>query len=125
MSMIKGGNTKPEIIVRKYLHGMGLRYRLHDKSLPGKPDLVFRKYKYVIFVNGCFFHGHKECSNFKWPQENKEFWKNKIVSNIKRDERINNAIKEMGWRVFTVWECELRPGKRDLTLNNLYERIVK
>ncbi len=107
MSGIRGENTKPEMIVRKALHRMGFRYRLHDKTLLGKPDLVFPKYKTVIFVNGCFWHGH-ECKLFKWPKSNKKFWKEKITGNKLRDSKNCEQLDKQGWNVITVWECSLR-----------------
>jgi len=114
MSGIRGKNTKPEILVRKSLFSKGLRYRLHDKRLPGKPDLVFPKYKAVVFVNGCFWHGH-DCYLFKWPSTRTGFWKKKITRNRELD-RINiEKLKKAGWRVFLVWECALKgKGKRPL-----------
>lgn len=111
MSGIRGKNTKPELIVRKELFRRGFRYRLHQKNLPGKPDLVFPKYKAVIFVNGCFWHGH-ECKLFKWPKSNRKFWKEKIKGNIERDKRNLDLLYREGWRVMTTWECALK-GKSD------------
>jgi DNA mismatch endonuclease (patch repair protein) len=107
MAGIKGKNTKPELIVRRGLHRMGHRFRLHDKRLPGKPDLVFPKYRAVIQVQGCFWHGH-DCHLFKWPSTRKEFWKAKITGNRERDTRNLLALKKMGWRTFTIWECALK-----------------
>ena len=107
MSGIKGKNTKPELIVRKELFRRGFRYRLHCKNLPGKPDLVFPKYRAVIFVNGCFWHCH-DCSLFKWPKSNSEFWKEKITGNINRDKKNCEQLVNQGWRVTTIWECALK-----------------
>lgn len=111
MSRIKAKNTKPEILVRKFLFANGFRFRIHDKRYPGKPDIVLPKYKTVIFVNGCFWHGHQDCRYFVLPKSNTEFWNGKITSNIKKD--ILNRVKliELGWRVIVVWECELREEK--------------
>lgn len=107
MAGIRSKDTRPEIVLRRLLHGMGFRYRLHDKRLPGKPDIVFPKYHAVIFVHGCFWHGHR-CNLFKWPSSNREFWENKINSNIKRDEINKNLLKNTGWRVAIIWECAMR-----------------
>lgn len=107
MSGIQGKNTKPELLVRKYLHSRGLRFRLHAKELPGKPDLVFPKYKVVVFVHGCFWHRHPRCKFAVVPASNVEFWKQKLDSNRERDQRNNRSLKAYGWRVLTVWECQL------------------
>lgn len=107
MAGIQGKNTKPELLVRKYLHGYGLRYRLHAKELPGKPDLIFPKYKVAIFVHGCFWHGHN-CRLFKLPATRTEFWKNKITANKERDIRVRRQLVASGWRVAVVWECALK-----------------
>lgn len=121
MSGIQGKNTKPELLVRKYLHGRGLRFRLHARELPGKPDLVFPKYKAVVFVHGCFWHGH-ECTLFKWPQTRAEFWKEKIVRNRANDKRAVTSLMTGGWRVCVVWECALRKNNEDIDV--LFGRIV-
>lgn len=109
MSGIRGKDTKPEMIVRRGLHGLGFRYRLHDKTLPGKPDLVFQKYRAVIFVHGCFWHMH-DCKHFKWPKTRPEFWRNKIERNVARDRSNVEALKQCGWRIAVVWECTFRDG---------------
>jgi DNA mismatch endonuclease (patch repair protein) len=108
MSCIKGKGTKPEEFVRKYLFSQGFRYRKNDKHLPGTPDIVLPKYKTVIFVNGCFWHGHKGCKYFVWPKNNADFWKKKIEQNIARDKRDFLLLQEAGWRVIVVWECSLK-----------------
>ena len=123
MSRIKGKNTKPEEIVRKYLFSKGFRYRKNDKRLPGTPDIVLPKYKTVIFVNGCFWHGHEDCRYFVWPKDNADFWKMKIESNIMRDIRKNKELLDRGWRVITIWECEIKQDE-DATLNKLTEQII-
>jgi DNA mismatch endonuclease (patch repair protein) len=123
MSQIKGKNTKPEMLVRKFLHANGFRYRLHVKNLPGKPDIVLPKYKTVIFVHGCFFHQHN-CHDFKWPATNQEFWKNKISGNVLRDRSAIKALKKIGWEVINVWGCELKNKKISQTLANLPGKIV-
>ncbi len=123
MSRIKGKNTRPEELVRKYLFSQGFRYRKNDKRLPGSPDIVLPKYKTVIFVNGCFWHGHEGCRYFVWPESNKDFWKNKIETNIARDKKKKAALESMGWKVIIIWECELKPKVREQTLNNLICKI--
>lgn len=110
MSRIRGKDTKPEMIMRRGLHGRGLRYRLHGKGIPGKPDMVFARHRAVVFVHGCFWHGH-DCSLFKWPKTRAAFWKSKIDRNMARDRQALAALKADGWRVLVVWECALK-GKR-------------
>ena len=123
MSRIKGKNTKPEETVRKYLFSQGFRYRKNDKRLPGKPDIVLPKYKTVIFVNGCFWHKHEGCKYFVWPKSNSEFWKEKIESNIVRDKKQYEELKNAGWHVIIVWECELKKKQRMDTLERLVTEI--
>lgn len=105
MSRITSGNTKPEMIVRRLVHGMGFRYRLHRKNLPGKPDLVFSRLRKIIFVHGCFFHMHNCSYGQVTPKTNVEFWKNKRKSNVDRDVRNESQLKVMGWEVLIIWEC--------------------
>ena len=124
MSQIHGKDTQPEIAVRKYLFSRGLRYRKNDKRLPGHPDIVLPKYKTVVFVNGCFWHGHEGCRFFVWPKQNEEFWKHKITTNIERDTTNYQKLRAEGWRVFVVWECELRTTQIEQSLLNLYIDIV-
>lgn len=124
MSKIRDKDTKPEIVVRKYLFGRGLRYRKNDNRLPGHPDMVFPRYKTVVFVNGCFWHGHEGCKFFVWPKTNTEFWKRKINGNKKRDIKNNMVLDDAGWKVITIWECELNREQIQQTLANLYCRIV-
>jgi len=119
MSRIKGKNTKPEILVRKFLFSKGFRYRLNYSKLPGNPDIVLPKYKTVIFVNGCFWHGHKDCKYFIIPKTRTDWWLNKINGTIERDKKEKKELEKMGWIVKVLWECELRPKKRDKTLENL------
>jgi DNA mismatch endonuclease (patch repair protein) len=107
MSGIRGKDTKPEMIIRRGLHARGFRFRLHDRTLPGKPDLVFPKYRAVIFVHGCFWHGH-ECHLFKWPKTRVEFWREKIEGNRARDVRVALELRGSGWDVIEVWECQLK-----------------
>ena len=106
MSAIRGKNTKPELAVRSALHRAGYRYRIHRKDLPGRPDLVFPRYNAVLFVHGCFWHGHG-CRLFRWPATRKAYWKTKIGNNMARDERHQVALSDAGWRVATIWECAL------------------
>lgn len=124
MSQIRGKDTKPEELVRKYLFSKGFRYRKNDRRLPGTPDIVLPKYKTVIFVNGCFWHGHQGCKYFVWPQNNADFWKTKIETNIQRDERKQAQLRELGWKVIVIWECQLRRGFRASTLATL-EKILR
>lgn len=125
MSRIRGEDTKPEIITRKYLHAEGLRFRLHKKELPGKPDIVLSKYRVVIFVNGCFWHAHEGCKDFVWPRTNQNFWKKKIESNIKRDKSNYTLLNELGWRVITVWECQIKNKRdREVYLSELVSEIT-
>jgi DNA mismatch endonuclease (patch repair protein) len=111
MSRIRGRDTKPEMFVRRGLHACGFRYRLQDRQLPGRPDLVFPRYHAVIFVHGCFWHGH-DCPMFNFPTTRREFWEAKIVSNRARDEQTTTALLESGWRVANVWECSVKGPAR-------------
>ena len=120
MSNISGKDTKPEIAIRKIAHSLGYRFRLHKKDLPGKPDIVFPKYKKVIFVNGCFWHGHKNCNRSKLPTTNKIFWKEKITGNIKKDKRNYRGLKKLGWGYLIIWQCGIKVGNR-----NKLERKIK
>ena len=114
MSGIRGKNTRPEMLIRKGLFALGLRYRVHGKRLPGRPDLVFHKYKSVVLVDGCFWHGHV-CPLFKWPSSNVDFWRNKILRNRELDRVNSKSLKSQGWRIFRIWECALKgPSKRPL-----------
>ncbi len=108
MSAVKGKDTKPEILVRKWLHAAGYRFRLHVKDLPGKPDIVLPKYKTVIFVNGCFWHQHAGCKHASIPTSNIDFWVKKLTSNIERDKKNYQELKKAGWTVTVIWECEVK-----------------
>ena len=124
MSRIRGKNTKPEILVRKSLHARGFRFRLHNKKLPGSPDIVLPKYGVAIMVNGCFWHGHKGCRYATKPKSNVEFWETKIARNKHRDEVTAAHLEALGWTVITIWECELRTSSQlDDRLNTLTEEI--
>jgi len=111
MASISGKNTKPEIMVRKFLFRNGFRFRINVNTMPGKPDIVLRKYKTIIFIHGCFWHGHKNCSKAKLPTTNTEFWTTKILGNIKRDIKLNSELKQQGWQIITVWECKTKNSK--------------
>lgn len=125
MAAIKGKDTKPEMIVRKYLFSRGLRFRVQVKKLPGTPDIVLPKYKIVVFVNGCFWHGHEGCKYFRLPKSNVEFWREKIERNIERDKESMKALFDLGWKVIRVWECELRnKANREAILNKIYNSIT-
>lgn len=125
MAAVKGKDTKPEMIVRKYLFSRGMRFRVQVRKLPGNPDIVLPKYKTVIFVNGCFWHGHEDCKYFRLPKSNVEFWKEKIERNIERDKESMQALFDLGWKVVRVWECELRnKANREETLNKIYTSIT-
>lgn len=124
MASVKSSDTKPEMLVRRYLHAHSFRYGLHNRKLPGSPDIVLRKYKTIIFINGCFWHGHEGCKYYRLPKSNIEFWQTKIVRNRQRDIETIEALKVKGWRVITIWECELRNiAQRGETLIQLVKDI--
>lgn len=136
MSRIRSENTKPEILVRKFLHANGFRFRLHGGTppspprgegsgvrLPGKPDIVLPKYRTVIFVHGCFWHGHKSCKYFVVPKTRTKWWLNKIERNKSNDEKALMALKKEGWKATTIWECKLKPQKVEKTLNSLLKKF--
>lgn len=123
MSRIKGKDTKPEMLVRKFLHTNGFRYRLHDKRLPGKPDIVLPKYNTVIFVHGCFWHGHENCRYFVIPKTRTEWWLNKINGNIANDKKNLKLLKNKGWKVIQIFECALKPKQISSTLHSLIKKI--
>ncbi len=113
------------MLVRKFLFGKGLRYRLHDKTLPGKPDLVFPKYNVVLFIHGCFWHGHEGCKYFVVPKTRTEWWLEKIGKTVKHDDETILKLYQLGWSSLIVWECELKPEKRNKTLTDLYTKICQ
>ena len=115
MSRIRGTDTKPEILVRSMLHRAGYRFRKNVKTLPGKPDIVLPKYKTVIFVHGCFWHRHKNCKDATTPKTNKAFWNKKFERNVANDKKHARELKKLGWRVITVWECQVNTGKKLLS----------
>jgi DNA mismatch endonuclease, patch repair protein len=123
MSRIRSSNTKPEMLVRKFLHAHGFRYRLHVKNLPGKPDIVLPKYKTIIFIHGCFWHGHKHCKYFTVPKTKTEWWLNKINGNIANDEKAVKELKKQGWKIIIVWGCELTSSSVEKTLAGLPGKI--
>lgn len=123
MSRIRGKDTRPEMVVRRWLHSQGFRYSLHSKRLPGCPDIVLRKYHTVIFINGCFWHGHPGCGKFRMPHSNVEFWEEKIRRNKERDSREIADLEGLGWNVVVVWECELSSKEREGTLCRLVETL--
>jgi DNA mismatch endonuclease (patch repair protein) len=124
MSKIKGKDTKPEILVRKFLHSKGLRYRLYKKDLPGKPDLYFSKYKTAVEIRGCFWHGHKNCRYFVLPKTRQEWWKDKISKTQERDYLNEVALLSMKIRTIVVWECDLKKERRQQTLEDLFNEIT-
>jgi DNA mismatch endonuclease (patch repair protein) len=121
MSQIRSKNTEPEMIVRRYLFGQGFRYRLHDKKLPGKPDIVFPGKKKVIFIHGCFWHGHEGCKYFITPKTRTSWWLEKIEGNKQRDQNNITKLLSSGWKIFTIFECELKPEVRENTLKQAME----
>ena len=123
MSHIKSRNTKAEAMVRKYLFARGFRYRKNVRKLPGCPDIVLSKYHTVIFVNGCFWHMHN-CKRFVWPSSNQEYWNSKILGNVERDQKNMQRLKDAGWNVIVVWECEIKKGKAEDRLKALCSEII-
>ncbi|MCW8795852.1 MAG: very short patch repair endonuclease [Chlorobium sp.] len=123
MSGIRGKNTRPEILIRKALHAAGYRYRLHDGKLPGKPDLVLRKYNAVIFIHGCFWHGH-DCHLFKWPETREGYWREKIEGNRLNDIKVREKLSNYGWRILEIWECSLK-GRTSKPFQDVVDQVVK
>lgn len=119
MAAIRSSDTKPEMVVRRYLFSRGYRYRLNHPRLPGHPDIVLRKYRTVVFVNGCFWHGHEGCARSRLPKTNAAYWKTKIEHNVQRDREERQALASMGWHCITIWECQLKPAVRAATLASL------
>jgi DNA mismatch endonuclease (patch repair protein) len=119
MSRIRGKDTKPELLVRKFLFARGIRYRLHDKKLPGKPDMVFPKYKTVLFIHGCFWHGHEGCRYYVTPKTNTEWWLAKINGNMIKDKSSIMQLEQQGWKVIVIWECSLKPAVFIETMSSL------
>jgi DNA mismatch endonuclease, patch repair protein len=125
MSRIKGKDTKPEMLVRRFLHAQGFRYRLHVKDLLGKPDIVLPKYKTIIFIHGCFWHGHEGCRYYVVPKTRTEWWLNKINGNIVNDTKAVKALKKEGWKIITLWECQLKPATINTTLQIVLNKLKK
>lgn len=119
MAAIHGKNTKPEMIVRKFLWNNGFRYRLNHPRLPGKPDIVLRKYRTCIFVNGCFWHKHEGCRHYLMPKTNSDFWSQKMIRNQQRDKEVQHKLARMGWHCIIIWECQLKTNCRETTLKSL------
>lgn len=124
MSRIRSTDTKPEMLVRRFLFAQGFRYRLHDKNMPGKPDIVLPKYKTVIFIHGCFWHGHTNCKYFKIPQTRTEWWTDKIKTNKARDAKAVKQLKKDGWKVVVIWECGLKKEKAEGTMRKLMSALI-
>lgn len=124
MSRIRNKDTKPEMLVRKFLHKNGFRYRLHVKDLPGKPDIVLPKYKTVIFIHGCFWHGHEGCKYYVVPKSRTEWWLNKIHANIARDRKDLDSLVSLGWKILTIWECELKIPDKETFLLGIVNRHI-
>ena len=125
MAAIKGKDTKPEMIVRKYLFSRGLRYRVNNRKLPGSPDIVLKKYKTVVFIDGCFWHGHEGCKYYRLPKTNVDFWRHKIAMNIAHDYANCVDLRLAGWKVIRVWECDIKTKvNREATLESLYQEII-
>ncbi len=124
MSKVSSKDTKPEILVRKYLFARGFRYRKNVKTLPGNPDIVLPKYRTAIFINGCFWHHHENCKKSKLPETGKEYWKSKIFRNVERDKENYSKLKSLGWDIIVIWECEIsNKEKQNIFLPNLEEEL--
>lgn len=124
MSKIRSKNTKPEMILRSFLHKKGFRFRIHRKDLPGKPDLVLPKYNAAVFVHGCFWHYHSDCREGRVPDTNSKFWQDKLSKNINRDTAHQLKLAEMGWRIVVIWECELESALKNNSMDILVEKIL-
>jgi DNA mismatch endonuclease, patch repair protein len=124
MAQVKSTNTKPELLVRKFLHARGFRYLLHNKKLPGRPDIVLPKYKTIIFVHGCFWHGHNNCKYFTIPKTRTKWWTDKMNTNKANDEKAITALKKAGWQVIIVWACKLKPKNNEQTLQKVLVKLM-
>ncbi len=124
MSLIRATNTKPELVVRRFLFSRGFRFRLHQKNLPGKPDIILKKHKAIVLVNGCFWHGHNNCKGFRMPKSKLHYWKPKIANNISNDIKNQKELKKRGWKVIVVWECKLKKKSVDKTLKTIVDKIL-
>ncbi len=125
MAKIRSVHTFPELVIRKFLFANGFRFRLHNFKLPGRPDITLRKYNTAIFVNGCFWHAHTNCKNFKFPTTRQEYWRPKLLNNKAKDTKNIKKIKKLGWDVIVIWECELERNRIEQTLNKLLARLEK
>lgn len=125
MQHIRSQNSKPEKVVRTFLHKHGLRFRLHRKDLPGKPDIVLPKYNAVIFINGCFWHQHPRCKRATIPKSNRDYWIPKLEKNKKRDKKNKKLLKDLGWKIIIIWECQLKTNQQKKTLNKIRTRLVE
>ena len=125
MSRIRSAHTQPEIVVRKFLHARGFRYTLHNKKLPGRPDIVLPKYKTIVFIHGCFWHGHANCKYYVVPKTRTEWWLNKINTNKDNDTKAIKALKKEGWKIIIIWECNLKPAKIEKTLASLLKKVER
>lgn len=124
MAAVKGKDTKPEMLVRRFLHAAGFRYRLHDRKLPGCPDLVFPSLHTVVFIHGCFWHGHENCKHARLPKSNVDFWRSKILRNSERDSRVRIELEKQSWNVIVIWECDLRnKSHREETLEKVAKEL--
>ena len=123
MSRIRATDTKPELLIRRGLHRRGFRFRLHCKNLPGKPDLVLRKYNAAVFIHGCFWHCH-ECSLFKWPKRRHDYWRDKLQTNVRRDARVAQELSKSGWRILHIWECSLK-GSHRIGIDDVLDRAAE
>ena len=124
MSRIRSTNTKPEILVRKFLHANGFRFKLHDSTLPGKPDIVLPKYKTIIFIHGCFWHGHVNCKFARFPETNSSYWTPKIINNISKDKQHIKSLKKDDWKIIILWTCKLKPKTINITFASLLKKII-
>lgn len=122
MARVKATDSIPELTVRRLLHGLGYRYRLHRNNLPGRPDIVLSKHKSVIFVHGCFWHHHKGCKKSKLPETNENFWKKKILDNVARDKRTVRELRKTGWKVLVLWECQVRSSELQKKIKHFLEK---
>lgn len=124
MAGIRGKDTKPELVLRRLLHKLGFRFRLHRRDLPGRPDIVLPKYRTTVFVNGCYWHGHEDCHLFRLPESRREFWEDKIAANRVRDRRVRECLLDAGWKVVDVWECAVTKSRK-LSDEELERRLVE
>jgi DNA mismatch endonuclease, patch repair protein len=123
MRAIRSKDTKPELLIRKFLFRNKFRYRLHSKKLPGKPDIILKKHNTLIFVNGCFWHMHKKCIEGKIPKSNRAYWKKKLLANVNRDNKNYKSLRKMGWKIIIIWECDIKKKKK--SFKNLIPRLIK